>query len=561
MIRFTNHICSIISFLYGKKGKEKMNKLFSKIAAASVGLAMAVGVGVVLGHKAEARAVRAETEDVIYTIGNYPAGTQYADEESHVLDAVLTLVSNDCHFTSELRMYQDGGGSGAVVDNWAKLVSSKKIAGLKINVNCNTKGQTSTLVLTGSNDGINFTNIDSKSTGTGSSYSDVTFSFAADTSYTTLKLKNSGSYQSRVKTITVTYVKEAVVVSEVNVSGSESITSGYLGFKNVAYSADVVYSTGQGDESVTWSTNSVNNTISSNGVLHITANETTIITATSQEDPTVSGSITVTISGLVSKSLTTSSVTVNTDTFGSSNIVSESAGTPAVVEAGNLRFSIDKGESTSNPGYYASSPVSLRIYTGASITVSTLDGSAIYFASLKSISAGNQMAATMVSLSTGVVSIDENGIAMIDLSAAPVSSFTMSVTAQVRIDSASCYTFAQSAAEAVQSFIDNYMHMDEDVEGQCLTLYAPAKAAFNAMSAEARELFATDATYKAAYDRLVAWAAAHGEELNSSNVLALNPEFVDASNNGSTIIIIIAATFAVTTFGAILLIRKKKHSK
>ena len=41
-----------------RKGKDKMNKLFSKIATLSVGLAMAVGVGVALGHveaqKAEA---------------------------------------------------------------------------------------------------------------------------------------------------------------------------------------------------------------------------------------------------------------------------------------------------------------------------------------------------------------------------------------------------------------------------------------------------------------------------------------------------------------------------
>lgn len=51
-----------ISLLLRRKGKkEKMNKLFSKIAALSVGLAMAVGVGVALGHEG-VREVRAATD-------------------------------------------------------------------------------------------------------------------------------------------------------------------------------------------------------------------------------------------------------------------------------------------------------------------------------------------------------------------------------------------------------------------------------------------------------------------------------------------------------------------
>ena len=46
-----------------QKGKEKMNKLFSKIAALSVGLAMAVGVGVAVGSKS-AKVVKAESASV-----------------------------------------------------------------------------------------------------------------------------------------------------------------------------------------------------------------------------------------------------------------------------------------------------------------------------------------------------------------------------------------------------------------------------------------------------------------------------------------------------------------
>ena len=56
-----------------QKGKEKMNKLFSKVAALSVGLAMAIGVGVAVGSKSvrEARA-----DDVVsYTLDGSIAGT------------------------------------------------------------------------------------------------------------------------------------------------------------------------------------------------------------------------------------------------------------------------------------------------------------------------------------------------------------------------------------------------------------------------------------------------------------------------------------------------------
>ena len=54
-------VCLINAYLR-QKGKEKMNKLFSKVAALSVGLAMAIGVGVAVGSK-EAKVVRAAEDD------------------------------------------------------------------------------------------------------------------------------------------------------------------------------------------------------------------------------------------------------------------------------------------------------------------------------------------------------------------------------------------------------------------------------------------------------------------------------------------------------------------
>lgn len=61
-----------------------------------------------------------------------------------------------------------------------------------------------------------------------------------------------------------------------------------------------------------------------------------------------------------------------------------------------------------------------------------------------------------------------------------------------------------------------------------------AKAAFNALDSVQKTIFMTDAAYSAAYDRLVAWAAANGESINdSTKVLGANN--ANPYNFGSTI--------------------------
>ena len=47
-----------------------------------------------------------------YTFSNYPAGEQYAENEVHVLDDVMTIVTNQCHFTSQLRVYSSASHDG-----------------------------------------------------------------------------------------------------------------------------------------------------------------------------------------------------------------------------------------------------------------------------------------------------------------------------------------------------------------------------------------------------------------------------------------------------------------
>ena len=54
-----------------------MNKLFTKIAALSVGLAMAAGVGVAIdGHK-DSKVVKAAEGDAVTTIAGITSGNKY----------------------------------------------------------------------------------------------------------------------------------------------------------------------------------------------------------------------------------------------------------------------------------------------------------------------------------------------------------------------------------------------------------------------------------------------------------------------------------------------------
>ncbi len=542
-----------------------MNKLFTKIAVVSAGFALAIGVGAAALSRNSFATVKADdTTDVTYTISDYSAGTQYAENEEHVLDSILTLTSNGCHFTTQLRMYQDSDPRV----NWVRLDSLKKITKVKMNINCNTKNQTNVISFKGSNDsGANYTDIGSFTTDSGTSFSDKTMDFGTGINYKTVLFKNEGSYQTRIKTITVTYLNEAAVVSGVTVTGNQNINSGYLGYTNVQLSADVQYSSGQGDESVNWSSSSLNNTVNANGIVHITANEETVITATSAEDNTKSGSITLHISGLLSRTFAEESLSINSTTVGDENKLSETKGTPAVIESGNISFSIDKADSSNNPGYYKSEPASIRLFTGSTLTVSSIDGNNMYFVRLISENAGYQLAPASATLDKGVFSIDENGVAMIDLSSVPASSVTLTIVSTVRFDLAKVYYLEQTDKEAVQDFVDTYMHMDDYTteQGWCSDAdhhyYSDAKAAFNALSDARRTLFTTDADFADAFTRLKAWAKANHDEFNeTTHVLETNKMFATNENN-VIILVVISVISAISLAGlaALLVLKKRKQ--
>ena len=141
--------------------------------------------------------------DETYTFSNYPAGTQYAKNEEHVLDDNTIMVTSDAHFTTELRLY-----SSSTNNAFAIIKSANPIT--KIAVNAGNKADT--LVIYGSNDeGATWTEITTIDV-TSTSYTNYTKELGGE--YYWIKLDVKGSNQVRIKSMTLTTMVTSGAVCE-----------------------------------------------------------------------------------------------------------------------------------------------------------------------------------------------------------------------------------------------------------------------------------------------------------------------------------------------------------
>ena len=127
-----------------------------------------------------------------YVFANYTAGTQYAKNEEHKLDDNTTIVTTECHFTTELRIYSSSTHNG-----YAIIKSVNPITSIGFNAGDNAD----TIVIYGSNDnGANWAEV--ARVEVKSAYAD--YSAELSTAYTWLKLDVEGSNQVRLKSMTLT---------------------------------------------------------------------------------------------------------------------------------------------------------------------------------------------------------------------------------------------------------------------------------------------------------------------------------------------------------------------
>ena len=130
-----------------------------------------------------------------YTFSDYTAGTQYADNEEHVLDEDVTIYTTDCHFTTQLRIYSSSTYDGYVISN--------QLPGRIVSMGFNAGNKVDNILVYGSTDGSTWTSVGSVAVTT-TSYNDYIIDFGSN-NYTYFKLDVEGSSQIRIAKMSITY--------------------------------------------------------------------------------------------------------------------------------------------------------------------------------------------------------------------------------------------------------------------------------------------------------------------------------------------------------------------
>ena len=165
----------------------------------------------------------------------------------------------------------------------------------------------------------------------------------------------------------------------------------------------------------------------------------------------------------------------------------------------------------------------------------------------------------------------------------PVSSVAMSTTAskkrvyvqKVVITSGGLNDIGKSAdCLGLEVYIDTYLHMSDYTtsEGWCKdeehnyygkNTETGAKYHFNQLNAHQRSLLSSNSAYAAEWARLSAWAAANGESLNSSSILAaarISPLANIVGNTNTIAVIVVISMISITCIGGYFFLRKRKEN-
>lgn len=120
----------------------------------------------------------------------------------------------------------------------------------------------------------------------------------------------------------------------------------------------------------------------------------------------------------------------------------------------------------------------------------------------------------------------------------------------------------------LDSSAGNYIDFNDHTAGTaCKTYYASAKSAYNALTPDQKDIFATSSEFIIARgrERLIAWAEANNEVFDPDDY-SFTPaaRFVfdgTTQSNSAIVVIVIASILTTTAFGLVLILKKKKHSK
>lgn len=111
----------------------------------------------------------------------------------------------------------------------------------------------------------------------------------------------------------------------------------------------------------------------------------------------------------------------------------------------------------------------------------------------------------------------------------------------------------------LEQFISNYLYMDQDIEGQCITYYPLAKSAFNELDESIKELFLTSEEYELEKERLLSWASYHNDILTISGITAKSSLILNNAFDISLILIISLISISGILVSYKILTKRRKH--
>ncbi len=283
----------------------------------------------------------------------------------------------------------------------------------------------------------------------------------------------SGGKQLRWQSggVKVFYSKPAATgeITGVKINGSDSpvtekITEGYLGRKTFQLTGEAIQSGSGLDSSVSWS--SADNdkmTVSATGLVTVLANDTVRITATSNANNSFSNHVDITAEGLLVFDGVETSTKFDTGDMGETKIVSTKSGEPADV-SGALsvaKLTVDKADSSSDPGYYVSNPVTLRVYGGATMTVTVPETYKLFWIDLTSVS-GNELTESNTKVSTGTLSISDLH-STVDCVSQDANTVVFTMSAQVRLTGIFVFYGKKANSEALNDAIAYAQLFNENI--------------------------------------------------------------------------------------------------
>ena len=569
-----------------------MRRLFSKIATLSVGLAMAVGVGIALSNNNAVPSHATEDETVTWTasagsdLGSKIGSVNGTDSGTiqtgdFVWNYTRTLKSGEDFIGTSYSYIQLGKNGG--VEN--VVFTTSQITGVikSVTVNCASYNNAHNVAITvGDSTYLGKTstpkwqnNTGANKTGTGSDTGAITISFT------------DGTRALYIKSISVTYTPGDIKVSELTTDPASSLTidgEDLVTTKEATVSYNVSYVSDEGNGKVTCSVKkggeattelvATDNYPTKTITLKAKKNGTFTLTITTADKDAGGNKVSKELTIVVQNLVILEDPVKLTD--------------PSTLKLGDKIYLVNETYNESIGGYDSSK----KIFTTTDVVISegkiTDCGEAIPLVIGKYnshlllkyengyIGAGNDKT-TLTINGTGTLTWDIDMEA--DKSAVITSTdalhagaiqynynngnprFSNYTTSQIKF---AIYVSAATDQEVANEFMNNYMHMNDYNEdlGYCKdnshNYYDFAKEAYKSMNATQRGLISAEAL-----NRLAAWAKANGETFDPSEG-TFTKLFVDSNigvASANYAIIIIVATVSITALGvALMVLKKKKHN-